>query len=112
LLAAPAFAPVTMPGVSDSAMAAPRSVIFDRWGNQITARKTGRNKPPYIARGVLTVRKAGPANGMVYIPCSGCDPLSPRMKKPGGAQSGTLTGRNRRNGGSAERGIYAVHPGR
>jgi hypothetical protein len=62
-LAAPAFAPLAMPGVSDSAMAATaksgtakrkfitkdlpeggtKKRIFDRWGNQVTIRKAGDN---------------------------------------------------------------------
>jgi hypothetical protein len=84
-------------------------------------------KPPKaaggIARGTLTVHKGGGDRpGFFYVPCSGCDPLSPKMKQPGGARSGKLTVRKadkrsylsagrRRNGGPPERsGIYAVHP--
>jgi hypothetical protein len=69
-LAAPAFAPVAMPGVSDSAMAAPaksgtakrkfitkdlpagrtKDTIFDRWGNQITiARREGIIRGAWVA---------------------------------------------------------------
>jgi hypothetical protein len=78
-LAMPAFVPVAMPGVSDSATAAPaksgtakrkfitkdlpagrtKNRIFDRWGNQITIRKAGGNNTQRMPRGVLTVRKAG-----------------------------------------------------